>query len=150
MLKQVKKILLSSALLAAVSFNAQAVDNQCMPIGGTALAEAIDETHLVATMSGAFASANAKIVDQKKTETGLILGLEHVFLSQKGGVLRTKDTAVLTAVPGRDQVYLIEFTYNVVESRGEFAGYKGKFNSFGTIKLGEGKVVVRYSGELCK
>lgn len=71
-------------------------------------------------------------------------------LSDKGGLLKTKDKEVLTAVPGKDQVYMIEITYNVVDARGVFTGFYGTFNSFGLIKLGEGKVVIRYSGELCK
>jgi hypothetical protein len=45
---------------------------------------------------------------------------------------------------------MAEITYTVIDSQGALAGYKGKFNSFGIIKLAEGKVVVRYSGEICK
>ncbi len=150
MLKKIMTITLSTATLAAITFNAYAADSQCMPIGGTGLGNAIDETHFVAVLNGAFTAANAKVVNQEKTENGLILDMEHNFLSDKDGSLKTKDRAILTAVSGKDQAYMIEITYNVVESQGAYAGYKGKFNSFGLMKLKEGKVVVRYSGELCK
>lgn len=150
MLKKSFKFALTALALATVTFNANAANNQCMPIGGTALAEAIDETSFVAEMSGAFASANAKVINQTKTDSGLVLGLEHTFLNDRGGLLKTKDKAVLTAVPGKEQTYMIEVTYNVVDARGAYTGYKGTFNSFGLIKLGEGKIVIRYSGELCK
>lgn len=148
MLKTIFKIALSALVLT--TFNANAAINPCMPIGGTALAEAIDQTSFVGALSGAFASASAKITNQAKTDTGLILDLEHTFLSDKGGLLKTKDNAVLTAIPGKNQTYMLEITYNVVDARGAYTGYKGTFNSFGLIKLDEGKIVIRYSGELCK
>lgn len=150
MLKKTFKFALTALALAVTTFNANAASSQCMPIGGTALAEAIDETSFVAEMSGAFASANAKVTNQTKTDTGLVLDIEHTFLSDKGGLLKTRDKAVLTTVPGENQTYMIEITYNVIDSRGAYAGYKGTFNSFGLIKLSEGKIVIRYSGELCK
>jgi predicted thioesterase len=144
------RILFFVILVGVINLNAQAADNQCMPIGGATIGEAIDETHLVATLSGSLAAANARITNQKKTDTGLILDMEHDFISDKGGLLKTKDQAILTTVSGKDQTYMAEITYNVIDSKGAFAGYKGKFVSFGLIKLGEGKVIVRYSGELCK
>lgn len=150
MLKKTFKFALTALALAITTFNANAASNQCMPIGGTALAEAIDETSFVAELSGAFASANAKVTNQTKTDTGLVLDIEHTFLSDKGGLLKTRDKAVLTAVPGKNQTYMIEIAYNVVDARGAYTGYKGTFNSFGLIKLSEGKIVIRYSGELCK
>jgi hypothetical protein len=150
MLKQIKKIALSTIVFAAITSNAHAAESQCMAIGGATIGEAVDETHLIGALSGSFNAANAKITNQKKTETGLILDMEHTFLSEKGGLVKSKDQAILTSIPDKDQVYMAEITYNVIESKGAFAGYKGKFNSFGIIKLAEGKVIVRYSGELCK
>lgn len=140
---------LISLAFSTLAINVYA-ENLCMPIGGATIGEAIDETHLVGALSGSFTSANAKITNQKKTETGLILDMEHAFLSDKGGLIKTKDQAVLTSISGKNQVYMAEISYNVIDSQGALAGYKGKFNSFGIIKLAEGKVIVRYSGELCK
>lgn len=150
MLKQTYRNIFLTIALSTISYNTQAGINQCVPIGGTALGDAIDETHFVAALSGSLAAANAQVTNQKKTDTGLILDMEHTFISIKGGQLKTKDQAVLTIVPDKVQVYMAEIIYNVVESKGEFAGYTGKFNSFGIINLSEGKVVVRYSGEVCK
>lgn len=144
------KFAFTALALPVTTFNANAAGNHCMPIGGTALAEAIDESSFVAEMSGAFASANAKVTHQEKTDTGLVLDIEHTFLGDKGGLLKTSDKAVLTAVPGKNQTYMIEIAYNVIDARGAYSGYKGTFNSFGLIKLSEGKIVIRYSGELCK
>ncbi|MDI1275849.1 hypothetical protein [Methylobacter sp.] len=150
MLKQIYKIAFCVIVFGAFTFNAHAADNQCMPIGGTGLGDAMNETHFVAAMSGTFTGAHAQVTNRKPTETGLILDIEHYFISDKGGFLKTKDKATLTAVPGKDQVYMIEITYNVIEALGAYTGYKGTFNSFGLMKLGEGKVIVRYTGELCK
>ena len=150
LITSIYQILFFAILTGAINLNAQAADNQCMPIGGATIGEAIDETHLIGALSGSLAAPNAKITNQKKTDTGLLLEMVHDFISDKGGLLKTNDQAILTAVPGKDQTYMAEITYNVIESKGNFTGYKGTFNSFGIIKLGEGKVIVRYSGELCK
>ena len=150
MFKQTKKIIFSVIIFGAININAQAASNQCKEIGGMGLAEAIDESHLVAALSGDMTGAHAKITGKEKTETGLILNMEHHFISNNNGLLKTKDKAVLTAVPGKDQTYMLEINYTVVDSRGTYAGYRGEFHSFGLIKLGEGKVILRYKGELCK
>lgn len=134
-------ILVSTGALAA---------KQCQEIGGMGLAEAIDETHLVAALSGDMAGANAKIINQKKTKTGLILDMEHNFISNKNGLLQTKDKAVLTKVLGKESTYMLEINYTIVDSRGIYKDYRGEFHSFGLIKLDEGKVILRYKGEICK
>ncbi len=144
------KSLLSTIILATLSLNAYSAKKECMPIGGMGLAEAIDETHLVAALSGDMTGATAEITGQEKTETGLILDMEHHFMSNQNGLLKTKDKAVLTSVPGKDQTYMLEINYSVVDSRGIYADYRGKFHSFGLIKLGKGQVILRYKGEICK
>ncbi len=147
MMKKLSVTGLSAILLGAAS--AQASES-CMDAGWVGLAEAIDETTLTAALSGDMAGATAKIIGQKKTETGLLLDMEHYFISDRNGLIKTADKAVLTAVPGKDETYMLEIQYDVVETRGIFEGYKGRFNSYGLIKLGEGKVVLRFQGEICK
>ncbi len=150
MLKLTYQIIFFGIILGGITFNASAASSQCREIGGMGLAEAMDETHLVAALSGDMTGANAKITGQKKTETGLILDMEHHFISNKNGLIKTKDKAILTAVPGKDQTFMLEINYTVVEAKGTYAGYGGEFHSFGLIKLEEGKVILRYKGELCK
>jgi len=144
------KTILSIFLLGSLNLNAYSADKQCMPIGGMGLAKALDDTHLVAALSGDMTGANAEITDQKKTETGLILYMKHHFISNRNGSLKTKDIATLTAVPGKDQTYMLEINYNIVDSSGIYADYRGEFHSFGLIKLGKGQVILRYKGEICK
>lgn len=123
---------------------------QCQEIGGMGLAEAIDETHLVAALSGDMTGANAKIIKQEKTKTGLLLDMEHNFISNKNGLLQTRDKAVLTSVIGKENTYMLEINYSIVDSRGTYEGYRGEFHSFGLIKLDKGQVILRYKGEICK
>lgn len=144
------KSIFLTIILGSLSLNTYSADKQCIPIGGMGLAEAIDETHLIAALSGDLTGANAKITSQKTTETGLILDMEHHFMSNTNGLLKTKDKAILTAVPGQDQTYMIEINYTVVDSKGIYTGYRGEFHSFGLIKLGKGQVILRYKGEVCK
>ncbi|MFA5985110.1 MAG: hypothetical protein WC782_13935 [Methylococcaceae bacterium] len=139
-----------SSLLVVLTLNAQANENTCIAIGGTFLAESIDENNRLLAATGNFTSAHVLVIEKKKTETGLNLSTQHMFVDGKGGVIKTQDSLVLTAVPGKDQAYMVEATYNVVESKGTFAGYKGQFNSFGLAKLGEIKAILHYSGRLCQ
>ena len=125
-------------------------DRDCMAIGGLALGEAMDETSMVAALGGDMTGASAIITGQRETANGLILDMEHHFISNRNGLLKTRDQAVLTSVVGKDQNFMLEIEYNVVESRGVYEGYRGVFRSYGLIKLDEGKVVLRYEGEICK
>jgi hypothetical protein len=150
MLKKTLKLILTGLILATVVFNANAAENRCINISGTALGEATDESHFFSVQSGSFSSAYAKVLEMKKTETGPVIEMEHYWINEKGGVLKTHDHAVLTPVVGKDQLFMIEITVNVVESRGDLAGYKGSFNSVGLTNMADGKLVVRHSGQLCK
>lgn len=137
-------------MLITLSSNSFASANQCKEIGGMGLAEAIDESNLVAALSGDMTGARAQILGQTKTSTGLILDMEHYFINDKNGLIRTRDKATLTAVPGKDETYMLEILYKVMDSRGTLEGYRGSFNSYGLIKLAKGEVILRYKGELCK
>lgn len=151
MMKQLSGAVLSAILFSASSVGAQAAHPECIAIGGTGMANAIDESNLVASLSGTLSGgARARIKAEKKTATGLSLDLEHYFFTAEGGMLHTADTATLTAIPGKHKTYMTEIAYDVLESSGAFASYKGHFKSFGLFDIGAGKAVVRYSGELCK
>ena len=132
--------------LITVSLHAK----QCVPIGGTALANGVNETSFVAALSGDMTGARAEVTKQVKTESGLLLDMEHFFVNDKGGMLQTKDKAILTKVVGKKGTYMIEIDYKVVNAFGTLEGYTGSFSSYGVIKLNEGKVILRYQGKLCK
>lgn len=151
MIKQISVLAFSAILLVASSFSAQAAETECKAVGGMALADMIDETNLVAALSGELGGgARAKITEQKETATGLTLNMEHYFINDKGGLLRTMDKATLTTIPGKHKTYMLEIGYDVVDASGTYAGYQGTFQSYGLINLGTGKVVLRYNGEICK
>lgn len=150
MKKSIERIALSVALLASGG-GAYAEEKSCFPIGGTALGQFYNEgKEVIAAMSGTWTAATGTVTSQEKTATGLALGMEHDFTTSKGGVVRTRDDAELTAVPGKRDTYMLELTYTVVESFGHLKGYTGTFNSFGLIKMGSGEALVRYKGEICK
>lgn len=114
------------------------------------LAQAINETNLVVALSGDMDGARAKILAQKETATGLELDMEHFFTNTKGGLLHANDKAVLTKIPGKENTFMLEINYNIVNSLGVLESYRGSFSSFGLFKLDEGKVILRYQGEICK
>ena len=144
-------IAVAAGLIAANLSRALAAEKQCIPIGGEALGQFYNEGNdVVAAMMGTWASARGTVKSQKKTATGPDLAMEHVFSSNAGGVVRTRDAAELTEVPGKKNTYMLELTYTVVEFFGNVKGYAGTFNSFGLLKLGTGEALVRYFGEICK
>ncbi len=61
MRKLTYETIFSVIVLVSFSFNAYSADKQCMPIGGMGLAEALDETHLVAAMSGVNTAQNLQL-----------------------------------------------------------------------------------------
>lgn len=150
-MKHISRVVLLAILFWGSGAGAQTAHAECLAIGGTGLANAIDENNLVASLSGALSGgARARIKAQKETPTGLSLDLEHYFFTAEGGMLHTADTATLTAIAGKHKTYMLEIAYAVRESSGAFVGYKGHFQSVGLFDMGVGKVVLRYSGELCK
>lgn len=150
-----KKFTLTIAVAAVSSVAqaglAQAADKTCIPIGGEALGQFYnDGKDVIGVMMGTFASTRGSVKSEKKTATGMLLEMEHVFSSNTGGVVRTKDVAELTAVPGKKDAYMLQVSYTIGESFGNLKGYSGTFNSFGLIQLDSGQALVRYTGEICK
>jgi len=148
--------LVSIYFLAASVSTAQAVDKNCMPIGGLGMPNFVPEKDgtitIIAPLTGSVSSASGKITAQRKTATGLEMDMEHYFMTDKGGFMRTKDLGILTEVNGKKDRYMIEITYDIQEAStsGVLKGFKGKFQSFGLVDLAKLKGLIRYSGDICK
>ena len=150
-IKQFFGTVFSIILLSTPSYGTDVAENECRVLGGTGMADAIDENHFVASLSGGLGGgARATVTAQSETETGLVLGMEHHFFTDEGGLLHTKDKATLTAVPGKANFYMLEISYEILESSGAFEGYQGEFRSAGLFNSETGKVVLRYTGQICK
>jgi hypothetical protein len=148
-------IIAALALAVGATFTAvptaNAADKACVPIGGEALGQFCNEgKDVTGAMMGTWTSTRGTVKSEKRTATGISLEMEHVFSTNTGGVVRTRDIAEMTAVPGKKDSYMLEVTYTVVEALGAFKGYTGTFNSFGLIKTNTGQALVRYEGEICK
>lgn len=157
---KVHKILMPVMMTLLSLTNAQAETENCIPIGGVALANFFAEGEgepiiISASLTGSFSTAAGKITAQRETETGLEMDLEHYFGKNDGGHMLTRDKAILTAVPGKPGRFMIEITYEVQTdvTRGPLKTYAGQFNSFGLVDLrnpDDMKGLVRYHGEICK
>ena len=130
---------------------ASAAGGRCIPIGGTALGQFFnDGKDVLAPMFGTWSATRGTVVSQEVTTTGLLLGMEHAFSTDKGGVVTTRDKVVLTTIPGFVNDYGLNITYTVNEAFGPLKGYSGTFNSYGRVNMDTGEAVVRYSGQLCQ
>jgi len=162
MIKQIlKHTALVTAFVASPFTTVMAASSQCMPIGGIGTANLYAEGEskpiiIAANMIGSVSNAAGKVTAQRKTTTGIEMDMEHYFGTEKSGGMHTKDLAVLTAVPGKPGKFMVEITYNIQpgETRGTLSGYKGQFKSVGLADLSADpdgmKVVIRYSGSICK
>jgi len=162
MIKHIVKRTTLTAVLAALPFTSlMAASSQCMPVGGIGTANLYAEGEsqpivIAANMIGSVSNAAGKVTGQRKTATGIEMDMEHYFGTAESGGMHTKDLAILTSVPGKPGKYMVEITYNIQagETRGTLKGYRGQFKSVGLADLSaepDGmKVVIRYSGSICK
>ena len=162
-----KSLTLTAIALAAVSavssFSAASAETSaqtCMIIGGVAIPNFFAEGEgkpiiISAALTGSVQVASGKILRQRETATGLEMDMEHYFGRDDGGAIQTKDTSVLTAIPGKPGRFMIEINYHIQPemSRGTLKGYSGQFNSYGLVDLRDPnnmEGLVRYTGEICK
>ena len=158
--KTIVKAVFPAILLAASVTPSAAADGQCVPVGGVAIADFFSEGEgkpiiISATLTGAVASTAGKILSQRETPTGLEMEMEHYFATTDGGAFKTKDLAILTAVPGKPGRFMSEITYRIQQdvTRGTLKGIKGTFRSYGLVDLRDPENlvgVIRYAGEVCK
>ena len=109
---------------------------ECRPVAGT-----IDATVLGGdpVLSG-HSAENAGTVS---------LTLEHDFVTDTRGSLKTTDTAVWTPVPGHAGVFHMATEYAVVGGTGGFADAQGTLRNEGIADTNTGLVTLRYDGEIC-
>lgn len=150
MLLLILRFLCKAALCGLMSLNIYASEKTCIKLGGTFLGEKIDENNRIVAATGDFSGAHVKVLEKRPFTNGFILVTEHTLVNGKGGILKTSDTLSLTKVIGSDMSFMVEGAYDVVESKGNLADYRGRFISFGLMKLDLGKSILHYSGELCK
>lgn len=117
---------------------------QCIPME---LADPIHDNYLIAALTN---SVSGIASTSAHSGSGITLDMEHYFINTKSAMMRTSDKATLSKIAGKDATYMIEMNHHVKESSGALAGYKGDFSSVGLFNINEGKVMLRYQGELCK
>lgn len=134
------------AAMGAVS--AQAKD--CKALGGTANIRGIEEGKWIVAMTGEFdGGAFARVTGEPKQDgEWLEYPLQHFFTNDNGDWFNTRDVSRHTAA-FEDRHYA-QTTYNVVDSGGAFAGYRGSFRSWGTLDYATGFGVLRFEGEVCR
>ena len=106
----------------------------------------------VAAMAGDFRGGVhfRQIGDFRDVGNGRVEGqFEHMFVTEDGSTLQTRDKSWGIAVPGTD--YIVGgAAYTVVAATGEFEGYEGTFNSWGTFAPSKGQAILRYEGKICR
>lgn len=126
---------------------------QCIDMGGMGNYNYdADGRSGVAAMAGSFQGgvyfkqiSDFETVDK---EGRMEANFSHMFVTDDGSTIRTKDRSWGYAVSGTD--YIVGGgAYTVVEATGRFEGYEGTFNSWGTFAPKKGQAVLRYEGQVC-
>ena len=106
----------------------------------------------VAAMAGDFSGGVSfrQIGEFKDVGNGRSEGtFEHMFVTEDGSTITTKDKSWGIAVEGTD--YIVGgAAYTVVEATGKYQGYSGTFHSWGTFAPSEKKAILRYEGQICR
>lgn len=106
----------------------------------------------VAAMAGDFAGGVyfRQIGEFRDAGNGRSEGeFEHMFVTEDGSTIYTRDQSWGVAVPGTD--YIVGgAAYTVVNATGKFEGFTGTFSSWGTFAPHKGQAILRYEGQICR
>src|SRR5215469_6312492 len=117
-------------------------------VGGIFLLNFIDQTTVVAVLTGDLQGAVRGVIrEQKSDEQGCLhLMAEHAITTARGDLVVTADQATLT--PIKEGVFYMQQTQTIVRGTGAFAGATGTLEEFGVVDMGQGQGVLRYRGQI--
>jgi hypothetical protein len=119
-----------------------------MTVGGTFLINFVDETTVVAVLTGDLQGAVRGVIhSQTPDEQGVLhLTAEHAITTAAGDALVTSDQATLT--PVQERTFFMRQTQTLVKGTGKFAGASGALEEIGVFDMAKGQGVLRYSGRI--
>ena len=161
-----ERTIIAAVVSAALALGATGVasatqDRQATPVGSEVCRSmgglgnynyAEDGRSGVAAMAGAFRGGVyfRQIGEFRDVGDGRSEGeFEHMFVTEDGSTIHTRDQSWGVAVPGTD--YIVGgAAYTVVKATGQFEGYTGTFHSWGTFAPTKGQAILRYEGQICR
>lgn len=146
-----KKIAISLLMFLPCLFAQNGV--QCETVSGTILTNFLDQNSTLGVATGGLAGGLG--VDVLSVATGAngatVFHNHHRWVTQAGDTIAFADadaTAFPTPVAG-----LFAASYQngvqITGGTGAFANASGKLAMFGAVDLGQGHIVLRYSGQVC-
>ena len=126
---------------------------QCETVGGTIATNFLDQTSTLGVATGGLAGGLG--VDVLSVSSGpngaTVFHNHHRWVTQGGDIIAFADadaTALPTPING-----LFAASYQngvqITGGTGRFANASGKLSVFGAVDLGQGQIVLRYSGQVC-
>jgi hypothetical protein len=117
-------------------------------VGGTFLLNFIDQTTVVAFLTGDLQGAVRGVIrEQTSNEQGILhLTAEHTITTARGDLIVTADQATLT--PIEEGIFYMKQTQTIVRGTGAFMGATGTLEEFGAVDMGQGQGVLRYRGQI--
>lgn len=124
----------------------------CQPAGGMLMTNlgAVDAATTMGQATGDLrGSVGATILSTEANGNTLVLHLQHHWVTESGDTL-SFDPAVATTTQVAPGLYaIVTYPVHLAGGTGKFSGATGDFTNIGEADLGNGQIVLRYTGELC-
>ena len=83
----------------------------------------------------------------------IVAKVHHHWVTEAGDTIFLEDATAnafpVGVIPGVYAVADDSYTVNIIGGTGRFAGATGKLSTIGVLDQGQGKIVLRYFGEIC-
>lgn len=151
-LKTIHLTALTALLAGLLAMPALAADHLCSDVSGTIAADLTSANTAQGTVTGDLrGSVTASFTATSQSDGSISLSLHHIFITEAGDLLSTKDTGSLVPVPGVPGVYRMAVQYVIRGGAGRLAGASGSLSNHGEAVLNSSpaQLTLRYSGQIC-
>jgi hypothetical protein len=145
-----KILALFATFILAAAANAQS--KSCRPAGGMLMTNlgAVDAATTMGTATGDLRGAvGATILSTESSGDTLILHVQHHWVTESGDTLDWSPASATTTQVAPGLYAIVSYPTHLKGGTGRFAGATGDFTAIGEANLGNGQIVLRYSGKLC-
>ena len=159
-----RKIWIALLVIAPCLF-AHGDEKNCKEVSGGIVTNVLDESGMVNGMKFGLTTLGTVTGDLGGaigvyffTITGVggptvVATVHHHWVTEAGDTIFLQDaTATAFKVGTLSGVYAVgddSYTVNIIGGTGRFAGATGKLSTSGVLDISQGKVVLRYQGEIC-
>jgi hypothetical protein len=80
---------------------------------------------------------------------GTVFTVHHHIVTEAGDIVTAADAHATVTPVAPGLVAIVSYPVQIIGGTGKFAGATGNFNNIGEVDLAGGKLVLRYTGQVC-